>query len=79
MSCTVCTEGRSFSPPPLAPDDVGRGFAKESITLSLSFFPPPQDGVRNNNETYALPLGPLPPLQDKVKELGYPVGGISCA
>ena len=37
--------------------------------------PPPRDGVRNDDATYVLPLGPLPPLQDKVEVLGYPEGG----
>jgi hypothetical protein len=42
-----------------------------------SLFPPPRDGVRDNKAMYALPLGPLPPLQDEVEVLGYPAGGDS--
>lgn len=30
-----------------------------------------------SRKTYALPLGPLPPLQDEVEVLGYPAGGDS--
>mmetsp|Transcript_1402 Transcript_1402/g.2862 ORF Transcript_1402/g.2862 Transcript_1402/m.2862 type:complete len:614 (+) Transcript_1402:72-1913(+) len=48
----------------------------------------PPEGVRNKtsnrnkndddeNLTYALPLGPLPALQDEVEVLGYPMGGDS--
>jgi S1-C subfamily serine protease len=48
-----------------------------------SLFPPRgrDDGGEGENEvrdaTYALPLGPLPPLQDEVEVLGYPAGGDS--
>lgn len=34
-------------------------------------------GSSGNGKTYALPLGPLPPLQDEVEVLGYPAGGDS--
>lgn len=39
-----------------------------------SLFAPTESG---NGKTYALPLGPLPPLQDEVEVLGYPAGGDS--
>ena len=49
-----------------------------------SLFPPPTEGdgvddatTGSTKTTYALPLGPLPPLQDEVEVLGYPAGGDS--
>lgn len=48
-----------------------------------SLFPPTtddDDDARTGSArttTYALPLGPLPPLQDEVEVLGYPAGGDS--
>lgn len=33
--------------------------------------------VDDESLTYALPLGPLPALQDEVEVLGYPMGGDS--
>lgn len=42
-----------------------------------SLFASSDGSSRGNGKTYALPLGPLPPLQDEVEVLGYPAGGDS--
>mmetsp|Transcript_23201 Transcript_23201/g.50229 ORF Transcript_23201/g.50229 Transcript_23201/m.50229 type:complete len:591 (+) Transcript_23201:102-1874(+) len=45
-----------------------------------SLFPPEdydEDGSRTDDTTFAMPLGPLPSLQDEVEVLGYPAGGDS--
>ena len=38
---------------------------------------PTEGNYANGDAPYALPLGPLPPLQDEVEVLGYPAGGDS--